>query len=93
MHENAVTDPLSRVPQQHNGLNSQGACQATCPFVLRPREAVWGPLKTRTGHLTAFSGLGGGVRHEHIFDFGQFLVFLVRFFLSVRAAFRCVELV
>ena len=59
MHENAVTYPLSRVPQQHNGLNYQGACQAACPFVLRPREAVWGPLKTRTGHLTAFSGLGG----------------------------------
>ena len=49
MHENAVTDPLSRVPQQHNGLNYQGACQAACPFVLRPREAVWGPLKPEPG--------------------------------------------
>ena len=81
MHKNAVTDTFLRFPPEYNGLNYQIIYQTACPTAFSLREAVWGLPETRSGRLTALSGVCGGVRHEQIFRFGHVLVLLDRFFL------------
>ena len=58
MHENAVTDTLTRATRQSNGLHQSHRYLALYHCGLRPRRAVWGPPKTRIRGLAVSAGLG-----------------------------------